>query len=552
MELELKIRDNLHFLIMEVLGQLSATSRFLSSFDQRLCRKVLERDGYIDNLCTTLENDCYALMFTHPEPSHQNVDRARATHTISTNLKQISDFSSNIVRQVEYLLDRVLWLSFDASALFHLIEASLEQVAPSLEKGDIGQALAICHCEFEVDRLYIENFNRIMEELRRGKSTESYVTILFIFRYIERIGDSLLNIGEAILSSILGERIRIREFDALQQTLANSKIDIPLDHLQLRSYWGTRSGCNISKVADVPSDASSDAAHEAIFKTGSIRKIEKEKEKLDAWADVIPGLAPRVLTFYRQDAENGALLTEFLPGNNLQEIVLGDDREMVLSSQHALHRLLGEQLWVGTKKAGATETSYMAQVMTRLESVHQVHSYLRKQQTLGHLAVDSTATLVEKCLHVERLLPAPFSVFIHGDFNANNILYDAHRDRIFFIDVNRSGPADYIQDVSVFLVSNFRLPVFGESLRQQINLTIAEMYGFARNFAKEQNDTTFDVRLTLALARSLYTSTRFQLNTDFVKEMVLRANFLLEKVIHFNEDKQNWQDFQFPEEVLYL
>nr|WP_320010738.1 PhoU domain-containing protein [uncultured Desulfobulbus sp.] len=552
MEPELQIRDNLHFLLMEVLGRLSATSRFLSSFDQRICRKVLERDGYIDNLCTTLENDCYALMFSHPEPGHHDIDRARATHTISTNLKQISDFASNIVRQVEYLLDRVLWLSFDASSLFQLIEQSLEQVAPSLEQGDIGQALSICHCEFEVDRLYIENFNRIMAELRRGKSTESYVTILFIFRYIERIGDSLLNIGEAILFSILGERIRIREFDALQQTLANSKIDIPLDHLQLRSYWGTRSGCNISKVADVPRDASRGAAHEAIFKTGNIHKIEKEKEKLDAWARVIPGLVPRVLTFYRQDAEKGALLTEFLQGNNLQEIVLGDDRELVLSSQRALHRLLGEQLWPGTKKSGATETSYMAQVMTRLESVHQVHSYLRKQQRLGDLAVDSTTTLVEKCLRIERLLPAPFSVFIHGDFNANNILYDQPLDKIFFIDVNRSGPADYVQDVSVFLVSNFRLPVFAESLREQINLTIGEMYQFAHTFAREQNDTTFAVRLTLALARSLYTSTRFQLNTDFVKEMVLRANFLLEKVIHFDEDKRNWQEFEFPEEVLYL
>jgi hypothetical protein len=34
--------------------------------------------------------------------------------------------------------------------------------------------------------------------------------------------------------------------------------------------------------------------------------------------------------------------------------------------------------------------------------------------------------------------------------------------------------------------------------------------------------------------------------------MVMRANFLLEKVIVFNEGQENWQQFSFPEEILYL
>ena len=106
--------------------------------------------------------------------------------------------------------------------------------------------------------------------------------------------------------------------------------------------------------------------------------------------------------------------------------------------------------------------------------------------------------------------------------------------------------------MAVFLISNFRLPVFEPPVRDQINMAIRNFYGFAEKFAHEHNDATFDVRLALALARSFYTSTRFQLNSEFVKEMVMRANFLLEKVIVFNEGQQNWQAFVFPEEVLYL
>ncbi|WP_028580916.1 PhoU domain-containing protein [Desulfogranum japonicum] len=552
MAIESKVSENIHFLLMEVMGQVATTESYLRTFDQTHCLQVLGREGYIENLKVTVENDCFSLILTQPDRGQQEVNWARAVHTISTNLKRIASFSVNIVRQVEYLFNRTLWLTFDAHSMFAIIENCLEQVIPALDDKDIGLALSICHCEYEIDRLYLENFTRIMEELRKGDSIESYVTILFIFRYLERIGDSLLNIGEAILFAILGEKIRIRHFEALQQTLAKSNMDIPLDHLSLRSYWGTRSGCNISRVANEPAGVPAGTVREAIFKAGSLNKIEREKENLTTWQRLVPGLAPKVLTFYQEDENTGALLVEFFPGNNLQEIVLGDNIQMARNALKRLHHLLGSKIWPLTKKVGAMETSYMAQVLARLDSILQVHSYLRRQQTLGDLEVDSTSTLVEKCLRIERLFPAPFSVFIHGDFNANNIIYNEQLDSIHFIDVNRSAPADYVQDVSVYLISNFRLPVFESPIREQINLLIRDFYGFARGFAREQNDVTFDVRLTLALARSFYTSTRFQLNTDFVKEMVLRANFLLEKVITFDEEQQNWQEFSFPEEVLYL
>ncbi len=545
------IRDNLHFLIMEVMGQVSATRAYLTTFDQTDAHQVLWKQDYIANLRTTIENDCYSLLLTHDNLSQKMVHRARATRGISSELRKIADYCLSIAKQVEYLVDRPLWLSFDAASLFALIEPIFEQIGPTLESDDLGQALTICHCEYEVDTCYNKNFQRILEELRTGKSTESYITILFIFRYLERIGDALLSIGEALLFSILGDKIHIREFDALQQTLAKADMQIPLERLNLHSFWGNRSGCNISKVA-TSSGAAPNGCREAIFKIGKLEKIHKEKQSLEKWEALVPGLAPRVLTYHQEDEQNGSLLIEFLQGKTLQEIILESDRDLNDLAIERLTTLLTQNLWPATRKLGATETSYMRQVLNRLHSVHQVHSYLRKQKTLGDLAVDSTATLVEKCVNIERLLPAPFSVHIHGDFNCNNILFDIQENDIHFIDLYRSGPADYLQDVSTFLISNFRLPVFEEQGRHAINQVIKQFYRAAQTYAQDARDHTFDIRLTLALARSFFTSTRFQLNTDFVKEMVLRANFLLEKAIVFHEEKKDWRDFDLPEAVLFL
>ena len=47
---------------------------------------------------------------------------------------------------------------------------------------------------------------------------------------------------------------------------------------------------------------------------------------------------------------------------------------------------------------------------------------------------------------VENELPVPFSVFCHGDYNLNNIIYD-HKDQCLrYIDLYRSGYNDYVQE----------------------------------------------------------------------------------------------------------
>ena len=109
-------------------------------------------------------------------------------------------------------------------------------------------------------------------------------------------------------------------------------------------------------------------------------------------------------------------------------------------------------------------------------------------------------------------------------------LYDSTEDRIHYIDLHRSAEADLVQDVSVFMISNFRLPVFDAPRRRLLGAVILEAYGFARDFAVAHGDTTFDYRLTLGLARSLITSTRFELSQRFSRIMFQRGMYLLTRI----------------------
>ena len=132
--------------------------------------------------------------------------------------------------------------------------------------------------------------------------------------------------------------------------------------------------------------------------------------------------------------------------------------------------------------------------------------------------------------------------------NINNILYDHVTQKIHYIDLHRSRQADPLQDISVLLVSHFRLPVFDPELRNRLNQTALGLYHFAKSYAEKNNDTCFMARLGLGLLRSFISSVRFELNPGFAKHMYFRGVYLLNKLLA--HQGRPWEEFVLPENAI--
>jgi phosphate uptake regulator len=541
------LEENFKFISLEVANQIKATTRFLNSPSHELYDKIVSRDDYIDNLKNIVENNCFSKIHTDKRISKKRIDEIRSIHIICVNLERIADFCVNIVRQVGYLSDPKFLHRFDYKSMMTEIRKSVSQILSSHDKQDLGGALSICRSEYTLDQMYKANFDRVMAELGAGQNMQDYITVLFMFRYLERIGDSLLNIGEALLFSIIGEKVRIEQFQALQQSLTNTGFKGSISDIDFQSIWGTRSGCRVSRIGG-KEPRQIDYTHESVFKEGNLTKIRKEKQNIERWEKIFEGLGPRIFS-YQEEARKASLLVEFLPGCTLDEIILTAGQDVLEWVLMTLAQTV-EELWELSKKEIPAKIRYVRQIQDRLEQISQVHpEFVRDTKEVGRARIDSTKHLLARCEKIEKGLKAPFSVFIHGDFNTNNIVYNQSKERVHFVDLSRSEMADYVQDGSVFLVSNFRMPVFEEKLRDRLNHVIEMFFEFLENFAREQEDRTFDVRMALGLARSFYTSTRFEMNSDFAKEMYLRAVFLLEKVV--NHHTRPWDAFKLPSHVLY-
>jgi aminoglycoside phosphotransferase len=372
---------------------------------------------------------------------------------------------------------------------------------------------------------------------------------VFIYRYLERAGDSLLNIGEAAIFATVGEKLKVSEFQALEETLA-SEVGLDLAEVDYHGIWETRSGARIGMV-----HAHDSGKRSVVFKEGRTKKVLEEKLALERWEQLEPGLPPRLFG-YHDHGEKASLLLEYLQGHTFQRLMLDTDGRTCSSAYVLMVETIG-RVWDRTLERKRCKPNFMRQIASRLPDVFKVHPGFRTPDAhVGALEIPGFEALLREARALDAELVAPFKVLIHGDFNTDNIIINLATRRVHLIDLHRSRPFDYVQDVSVFIVSNFRLKIFDAGPRRRLDQVTREFYEFARQFAQDHSDTSFDARLALGLARSLLTSTRFEMDRVFSRTMMLRARYLLERLLAHRSAAQadgvvvDWAAFQLDRATL--
>ncbi len=261
----------------------------------------------------------------------------------------------------------------------------------------------------------------------------------------------------------------------------------------------------------------------------------------------MPGIAPTIYA-HRQESGSAALLFEYLNGDTFEKILLNGTDAEFSKVQAALKQTLST-VWKKTRREEQKPSNFVEQIRDRLESVYTIHpGFSSNEIVFGNIVIPSFMSLLDEVENIEKDLISPFSVLTHGDFNIDNILYDNQTGKIRFIDLHRSSLGDYVQDISVFMVSNYRLPVFDTKVRRRINQTICGFHIYAAEVAKSAGDKTFNLRLALGLARSLITSTRFVLDKDVASDMLLRSRYLMEAVARVKPG--HYAKFKLPEDAI--
>jgi len=532
------IHDNLRFLIAEVASQVGCLHDEFDDVPRSQPEPVIDRAGYVGNLKRRIQEGCQH----HLANDGTRVDAAavRAAETVALELDRIAELCRESVRQFGHLQSPEALRTGSYRRQLKLVGKAVVMVEGALASDDTQIALRIGRVEPTLDRAYRKLLKRYSDDIAKETAGGDLISALLVAHRIEEMGDALLRISEALLSASIGQQIRTDHYRALVESVDRLDSGDGASNLRVETIAETRSGSGVSGVS---SEDGEDGDYVAVFKEGRKKKLADERDGVESWHEIFPGLAPRILS-YNKNGKSASLLIEHLAGQTFEQILLHEPPELLAEAQRALTATL-QSVWTQTRSKGRVAVDFMAQVEKRLDEIYRVHPEFQQgdQRICGTDAV-GFETLLRRAAEFEQQLSAPFSVYIHGDFNVDNVIYDPIERRINFIDLHRSCYGDYVQDVSVFMVSNYRLQVIDPQKRRRMCLIAQRFHDTADEHAVVAGDDSFELRLALGLARSFATSTRFTLDKSLAQAMLLRSRYLLEQVLE--TDPKRASEFRAP------
>jgi hypothetical protein len=169
-----------------------------------------------------------------------------------------------------------------------------------------------------------------------------------------------------------------------------------------------------------------------IFKEGRLKSCSRKRRTSGAGRLML--IAAQDFRF-SEDNENGALLLEFLTGCTFQEGVLTSEIEILETPLFLIVETAGS--YGGSRKEDSSRPGFISQFWAAGRRIAGPSGLRIGGSADRGLKVDSFKDLLCRMTELDERLSCPFSVFIHGDFNANNIIYDHKEQRLHYIDVYR-------------------------------------------------------------------------------------------------------------------
>lgn len=177
--------------------------------DEDWCNTVIADDEEIDTLEVQIDRDGINLMLRfHPLAS--DMRNVISTMKVSVNLERVADQAVNIARRSRKLIARPEVTEVkELEPIFQVAETMYKDAVRAFADRDIELSRSLRDRDRELDELnrsFAEKITNLMGE--KVELIPSYMDLIFIARFLERIGDQAKNIGEDSVYAISAEDTR--------------------------------------------------------------------------------------------------------------------------------------------------------------------------------------------------------------------------------------------------------------------------------------------------------------------------------------------------------
>lgn len=205
-----ELKDSICSMIDKVYEIVKSSVEALEEHDSQKAKKVIDMDDGIDKEMEIIEERAIELIALQ-QPAAKDLRILFSAIKIVTDLERMGDYCVNIAKEV-ILIGKEEHIK-DIKEIVTMKEIILDMITDTKEsflKEDAYEALKVGKQDSLLDELYREMYNEMLLKINENKDNISQgARLLFVGRYLERIGDHLTNVCEKIIYIIKGERVEI-------------------------------------------------------------------------------------------------------------------------------------------------------------------------------------------------------------------------------------------------------------------------------------------------------------------------------------------------------
>ena len=192
----------------EVLGALNNIETLLKNNDHELAKEIIKNDLIINDLGQSVENKVFNILASR-QPMAIDLRIVFSAVKISLYLERCGDMCKGISNRVlkgdlnEAQSPETISLIVNMCSMVH---SNLRIVMEDYSKKECDNSVKVWKSDSEIDSLYSEILMDILNSIKTNPdATDALVPLLFIARYLERVGDQATNVAEETYFVVTGE-----------------------------------------------------------------------------------------------------------------------------------------------------------------------------------------------------------------------------------------------------------------------------------------------------------------------------------------------------------
>jgi phosphate transport system protein len=177
--------------------------------DEKLARTIIANDDAADALENEIEEYCIQLIARY-QPAASDLRFLTMVMRMNYNLERIADKGVDIAqRSLELMQYPPVKPYIDLPRVADIVQNMVKDALDALVNRDAALAQEVRNRDDEVDAIYDQTLQELLTILTdQPRLIRPGISILLLFRHLERIGDLATNIGEEVYYLVEGDVIR--------------------------------------------------------------------------------------------------------------------------------------------------------------------------------------------------------------------------------------------------------------------------------------------------------------------------------------------------------